>query len=615
MIKSGSRRRTLLASRPFTELKPIRSLKFSRPSSERTPRQTGTRYGSQKTLKAKGLKGKAQEAIKRFADANQTWEPATGWIEDHVYDWTTVKEYQGVYDFTNARTIKLLPYQREILDVVLTPFTCTCPTDTSGSLETSELCNNCVLGRTGRFPYSTIVWSQPKKHGKTQIAAGVSAWFSCKIEAPNICMTLASNQEQSAGLIFNSLKPTLFAQGGKVPSTPSAVPEIHLPNGTLLKAIPNNYAGAAGGNYGGTFWSELWTYKSERDRRLWEELPPVPTRKNSIRWVETYAGFEDESELLIDLFSRIWGRTLDGKRVADFTEAVTQPKAKPVPGLEHIRTGRGAKERPCCWHIPDEGLFVFWDHEIRAHVTQGGWITDQYLAEQKAENRHSTYVRLWENRWQSSEGTFIEPELWDNCVTLDAEEWGPMVLAGDASQRNDHVALVGVQKRVVKLFGKEQERYRVMLVRVWDPHGSDIDLEETIAKYVKLVFDKGLLLGPFRYDPFQMHQVAVNLRKKGVPCMEFNQGQERQRADTFLWRLFQKGLIDVYSSTVLEDHVKAANAKEYENEQVRIIKGEASNARKVDAAVALSMACWGASKKLLLPKKRHRSTQSASMFS
>jgi hypothetical protein len=41
--------------------------------------------------------------------------------------------------------------------------------------------------------------------------------------------------------------------------------------------------------------------------------------------------------------------------------------------------------------------------------------------------------------------------------------------------------------------------------------------------------------------------------------------------------------------------VKAANAKEYENEQVRIIKGTATDAKKVDAAVALSMAAYVAS--------------------
>lgn len=546
--------------------------------------------------------------MKAFAEGSG-FVPATEWINANVYDWSRVTEYNGVIDLTNSPLIKLQQYQEDILNHVLTPWACHCDikttVDKAGKADVSVKadCENCQKGRVGKFKYSTIIWSQPKKHGKTQIAGAVAAWLACKIEAPNFVLTLASNQEQSAGLIFSALKPTIFAQAGKVPTATNAVPEIRLPNGTLLRAIPNNYAGAAGLNYGGTFWSELWTYKTERDRKLWDELPPVPTRFNSIRWVETYAGFEDESDLLRDQFLRVF---------EDFKETRVR-KVSPqgnvveaVPELTHIRTDSGAKERPSCYHIPDEGLFMFWDHEIRAP-----WITEQYIAEQRAENRHSTFVRLWENRWQSSEGTFIEPHMYDDCVTLEHEEWGPMVLAGDASQRHDNTALVGVQQRKVKIFGKEQTRYKVMLVRSWDPEGKDIDLEETIAKYVKKLYDDGLLLGPFRYDAFQMHQVAVNLRKKGVPCREFNQGKDRLLADTFLWQQFKDGTLDIYPHETLEAHVKAANAKEYENEQVRIIKGTASTENKVDCAVALSMAVWAAAARgNKVAKRRPRSSTS-----
>jgi hypothetical protein len=109
---------------------------------------------------------------------------------------------------------------------------------------------------------------------------------------------------------------------------------------------------------------------------------------------------------------------------------------------------------------------MFWDDQIR-----GPWITPEYIRGQKATNRHSTFVRLWQNKWQSSEGTFIEPQLWDDAVTLDSEELGPMFLAGDASQRNDTTALVGVEKRTVKIFGEEQERYRVRLSAGLGPGG------------------------------------------------------------------------------------------------------------------------------------------------
>ena len=508
--------------------------------------------------------------------------PIVPWIEAHVYNWMTVMRFQGVYSYDTAELLKLLEYQKDILNVIWTP------------------------DENGDYPYSEVLWSQPKKNGKTQIAAAVGAWFAENIEPPNMIYTMASNQEQSAGLIFNALVPTLNAIGGSVPNTTLSVPLILLPNGTTLRAIPSSYEGQAGGSYGLTLWSETWTYKSERDRRLWEEMPPVPTRKTSVRWVETYAGFQNESNLLIDLFSRVFGTTRqDGTRNPDFSERQIQKNAKPVPGLEHITSESG---RPSCWHIPEEGFFMFWDDQIR-----GPWITEKYIAQQKASNRHSTFVRLWKNKWQTSEGTFIEPNLWDDAVTLDGEEVGPMILAGDASQRNDTTALVGVEKRKVKLFGEEQERYRVRLVRVWDPEGNDIDLDDTIAAYVERIYRMGLLVGAFRYDPFQMHQVAVNLRKRGVPCMEFNQGQDRLKADTFLWKLFNDRRIDVYTQTVLESHVKGANAKEYENEQIRIVKGTATEANKVDAAVALSMACWAASGRIKRPVKVVR-TSSQSIF-
>lgn len=484
------------------------------------------------------------------------------WIEANVYNWQTVTRYKGVYDYRTAELLVLEDYQKRILRHIWT------------------------LKPDGKFPYSQVIWSQPKKHGKTQIAGAVGAWFAENIEPPNTIFTLASNQEQSAGLIFNSMVPTIYAIGGRTPNSQLSVPIIYMPNGTTIKAIPNNYSGSAGGNYGLTLWSELWTYRSERDRRLWEEMPPVPTRNTSVRWVETYAGFENESDLLLDQFSRIFGTTVDGKRRPDTSERKIQENARPVPGLEDIVTTHG---NPACWHIPEEGLFVFWDHEIRAP-----WISEQYIHEQRSSERYSTFVRLWENRWQSSEGTFIEPQMWDDALTLDKEELGPMCLAGDASQRNDTTALVGVERYTVNLFGKEQERYRLKLVRVWDPEGKDIDLEETIAKFVKKIYDAGCLIGPFRYDPYQMHQVAVNLRKMGVPCKEFNQGTDRLKADTFLWKLFNDRRIDVYNHPILEKHLMSAHAKEYENEQVRIVKGTASEANKVDAAVTLSMACWAA---------------------
>lgn len=512
---------------------------------------------------------KRKLSITRFG---KKFVPAVDWIEAKFIDPTTVRQFGLAWDYSSAQKVKLEPYQKDILNHVLTP------------------------DGTGRFPYSTVIYSTIKKEGKTTLASAVAAWYAAQVESPNLVLCLANNQEQSAGRIFGNALPTLFDLGCRVPMHQTSKPEVKLPNGTLLQAIPNNYAGQAGANYGATFWSELWAYKTESSRRLYDELVPVPTRNNSIRWVETYAGFEDESDQLLSIFKRVFTAT---------DELQTQPNARPVPGLEHITTDG----RPACWHIPEEGFFMYWNHEPRMpwNVGEKG---ESFRRAQRAELRYSQYVRLWENRWQSSEGTFIDPLWYDESVTYEDEEWGPMVLAGDASQRNDTTSLVGVQKRIVKLFGKPVERYRVMLVNVFDPHETfvgkdmirlgakehDLDLEDTIAEAVKEIHGRGLMLGPFFYDPFQMHQVAVNLRKKKVPCVEFPQGNERVKADSYLWKCFNKGLIDLYKSPGLEKHVKNAKAKELDNEQIRLVKGTLSQGGKIDACVALSMAVWKASK-------------------
>lgn len=491
----------------------------------------------------------------------QSIQKAVDWIEDNVIDPTTVN--QMTWDFATARKLKLTKTQRRILDHLLT------------------------LDADGLFPYRTVVWSQIKKSGKTQIAGAVGAWFGAQIEAPNLVLTVANSQEQSAGRIFEAMKPTLKALGSDVPVAKSASPQVRLQNGTIIKAIPNNYEGEAGANYGLTLWSELWAFTSERGTRLYEELVPVPTRKNSMRWIETYAGFEDESDLLLKIFLKIY---------TDTSEQHLQPGAQVVEALADIETDG----HPACYEIPSEGLFVFWDHERRMPWQQGER-GDQYYA--SLDLRPSAFVRLCENRWQKSESKFIPPEWWRRSCTREAPPSGKkMVLAIDASQRHDTTSIVGALPAGTGSNGRAVTAY----VKVYDPKGVDIDLDETVAADVEGLVKRGLVARKLNkttgkrelqiyYDPTQMHQVAMNLKKKGIECFEFNQVAERVKADTYLYQQYKHGTIDNYPDPDLAEHVGNAKAKELEGEKMRIIKGTTSDAGKIDACVAQSMAVWKAS--------------------
>ena len=497
--------------------------------------------------------------------------PASEWIERNVYDPTTVIQYGKDWDFSSGELLKLHTTQKRILDFVFTK------------------------NSKGRFPYETIVYSTIKKEGKTTLAGGIGAWFAACIEPPNLVLTLANDQEQSAGRIFAAMTPTLNALGCRVPTAVSSKPEVRLPNGTVVQAIANNYSGAAGANYGLTLWSELWAYTTERSRRLYEELIPVPTKNISIRWVETYVGFEDESELLLELFLRIF---------KDTDESGVQPGVEAVPELSDITTDDG---RPACWHIPEQGLFYYHNHTPRMpwNVGERG---EEYRAKQKAELRPTQYTRLHENRWQSAEGNFIDPVWYDDACTLDGPSMEPMIIAVDGAMRNDTISLSGVKKYKLKLWGEEVERYKLCYFRSWSPEEigmkknkalgtkqGDMDLDSSVGLEILHLYRRNLIIGPVWYDAFQLHQLMVNLRKNNIPCVEFSQQTERLKSDTFFCELLRRGELDLYHHPVLEAHIKNAKAKEHENQQVRIIKGTIGKANKVDGAVSTSMALYKAS--------------------
>lgn len=513
--------------------------------------------------------------------------PFSTWVEQNFYDPTTVIQFGKQWVFDTAQTLILEATQKRIVDFVLTP------------------------DDKGNFPYQTIVYSTIKKEGKTTLAGAVGAWFAACIEPPNLILTLANDQEQSAGRIFGAMTPTLNYLGCRVPTAVSSKPEVRLPNGTVVQAIANNYAGAAGANYGLTLWSELWAYTTERSRRLYEELVPVPTKKTSIRWVETYVGFEDESDLLLDLFTRIF---------TDTEETGLQPNAVPVPELIDIQSDG----KPCCYHIPEEGLFYYHNHTPRMPWNVGEEGLD-YRRKQKAELRPTQYTRLHENRWQTAEGTFIEPSWYDDAVTLDGPSEEPAIFALDGAIRNDTICLVGIKKYNIMLWDELHERYKLVYFKSWSPARSgmkankelgtlkgDMDLDETVGAEIVHLHNRGLIIGPVWYDPYQLHQVAVKLRKKRIPCVEFVQQSERLKSDTFFAEVLRKGELDMFYHEIMEQHIKNAKAKEFENMQIRIVKGTIGRGNKVDAAVATAMALWKAS--LFRPEVTQKKTTSSSMI-
>ena len=138
----------------------------------------------------------------------------------------------------------------------------------------------------------------------------------------------------------------------------------------------SDYASAAGSNQTIAVFDELWAFASERARRLFDELVPPPTRKVACRLTVTYAGFSGESTLLEELYKR----------------GLQQPEIAP-----NLYGG--------------DGMLMFWSHEPVAP-----WQDERWLADMRRSLRPNQYLRMIENRFVTTESSFIDMRAWDQCV-------------------------------------------------------------------------------------------------------------------------------------------------------------------------------------------------------
>lgn len=440
----------------------------------------------------------------------------------------------------------------------------------------------------GYSKYDLVIWSQPKKSGKTTIAAAVGAWVACNVEAPNEVSCVANDQEQSAGRIFGNMQPTLNRLNWSTPVSQKGLfrdPAFYGPNRSTVKAITTNYEKEAGGNQGISLWSELWAYKGERLTRLWEEMTPPPTRRFSMRWVETYAGFIGENVLLQDLYLKVF---------KDFEERELQSGViKLWPDLPVYEV--------------DGHMLVFWDHEHRMP-----WQTEEYYQKQQDNIRLSSFIRLHLNKWVESSDSFITLDMW-NTSTKTRVPMHSCTFALDGSKNGACTALVGSYRDGIYVNTPE--------IYIWEPEeNKDIDYQEVEEKVYQLYRTKALS-PPLWYDPYQMAKMAQDLKRRGVPCQEFSQGQMRILSDTFLFKMYKQGKIRNVDDPRLRKHILAASTKDYENERIRIVKPDDSEqghekvvVKKVDAAVAQSMSVYkaylkrsggwgGSSQVLIIPKE------------
>jgi hypothetical protein len=404
-------------------------------------------------------------------------------------------------------------------------------------------------GDDGRLLYPEQVFSAPKKSGKTAFA-GMHALTTALLfggHYPEVILA-ANDFDQAQGRVFEAVKriierSPLLAKEAVITAGKIVVPAVHA----TITAIPSDYAGAAGGNPTISCFDELWAYTSERSRRLWDELVPPPTRKIACRLTVTYAGFEGESTLLEELYQR------------------------------GLRQPRIASDLYAC-----DGLLMFW-----SHAPVAPWQTDAWLTDMRRQLRPNAYLRMIENRFVSTESSFVDLDWFDACTDMNlrpvvADKGLPVWVGVDASTKRDTTAIVAVTWRAAA------KRVQLVAHRIFQRTPEQpLDFEACIETVIKDLRQRFAVRGVY-FDPYQMVSVAQRLSSLGIPMREYNQSPANLTViGNNLYELIKGRGIVVYPDDQIRLAVSRAVAKETPRGW-RIAKEKATH--KIDCVVALAMA-------------------------
>ena len=478
-------------------------------------------------------------------------------------DWIETDGFyiRDVWDFEHNRVglpgkLVLFPIEKRILQHVLSP------------------------NEHGEFPYKTVLYSTTKKSGKTLLGASVAGWFQECAPAQSEIYTIANSLEQAEGRVMKDVKYH-YRQKSEIEDDVSwrinANTVENTKTGTFTRAMSGAFKSNAGTRHALTVWDELWGASSEPDVRMWDEMTPIPTVPYSLRFIVTYAGFYNESKLLWDLY-------LQGVGKCEHKDGMGEP----VPELSDIVDSEG---NPVCFYSGD--LFVYWNHEPTMP-----WQTQKYYDSQLQSLRPAAYLRLHENRWVTTQETFIPTNWWTDSNTLEtsADYWPehpfrdlPIYIGVDAGVKRDCTAIVGV--------AHDHERGRIGIVfhKIWTPvAGETLDLDVTVEQYLLKKYQQYRikLVG---YDPTFLYQTVLKLKAKGLPMQEFVQvGSQMVEASQTLFDLLQNRRLDTYPDEQAKQHIQNAVAKQ-DGRGVRITKIKYSRGaaffKPVDFVIALAIAC------------------------
>ncbi len=468
-------------------------------------------------------------------------------------DWIDQKQFwiKSVWDdekkmWGGPGWLKLYPTQRRIFEHCLTP------------------------DEDGHFPYTTIIYSCPKKSGKTALEAAVGVWFAEEAIEGTEIYNIANDKEKTAAIALGDMQYHVRNSGRHEVASVTAH-KIVFENDTTIQSLAQSYRSGAGFRHALTLWDELWGYESELARRAWDELTPIPTVPVSLRFIATYAGFVGESHLLWDLYTKVVDK-----------EEHEDGQGEKIPGLEDLPCYRNGR------------TFAYWDHEPRMP-----WQTKEYYDNQLIELRPAAYLRYHRNEWVTTHEKFIPDGLWETAEGKYPQSvilWKehpyrnvPIYIAVDAATKWDTTAMVGCA------YDSGLGKVIVVFHKIWTPvEGERFDLQATVEKEL-YAMGKKFNIAQIVHDPRDLHDTMTRVARTGIPVVEYAQTVSNMMAvSQNLYDLLQGGNLWAYPAPDLAEHIRNSVAED-KGKGFRIVKRKSTRGRqKIDAAIALAMAAYAA---------------------
>jgi hypothetical protein len=212
---------------------------------------------------------------------------------------------------------------------------------------------------------------------------------------------------------------------------------------------------------------------------------------------------------------------------------------------------------------------------------------------------------------------YIPAQIWDACAdtslpTVGPGDRTPIVLGVDGAVTGDNFAIVAVSRHPDR-----PQDAAIRACKVWDPKVTGVVDFDAVERFILFAIEGGCnqghppsmplpgcpacRAGAFTvlkmnivsvvYDPYQIEQMMQHLRHHAW-CDAFPQAREREIADSLMHKLALRRQLSHNGDARLREHVLNVRAKlsKEQDSKMRMIKRSPN--RKIDLAVAASMAIF-----------------------